>query len=416
MSIPERITAAELERSKRARTIARNWLEAEETRARLSNLDPTIEGIGNPGVQMRPSKFGRPSALERVKEARISGLEVAHFEKGLNGGGATGQQKPQVNPMALVQYKAEIIKALAPNHTPEQIETYLEKLSPFLDAAMLVGSDPIAQSLLYSKIMGSNQPELRTKDIIELITTVNQLRGSQQQPQTDVAGVANAMTNALKTGAELVKSNNNGGVDQMSMISMLNETHKNTLEMQQRHFEQMRELQQSQPTLVDSLKSYRELQGLIGTAPDRPEVAMKKLDLQAATEQREHEYRLESAKEKRQTELIKGITGGLSRALESPVVKELGKSVGKKIGVNDNPLSTAQTRTAQEQVKYLENPLAAERIFDCPKCHRKSFFSTKDLVAIAENNQGRWLCPGCSEAYQLKNDDQRKDEGGTTVA
>src|SRR5437773_2452870 len=79
----ERIAAAELERSKRARTIARNWLEAEETRLKLAGLDPAIEGDGVPGVQMRPSKYGRPSALERVKEARISGLEIKEFSKGL---------------------------------------------------------------------------------------------------------------------------------------------------------------------------------------------------------------------------------------------------------------------------------------------------------------------------------------------
>src|SRR5437016_1147028 len=149
----ERVTEAELARSRKARTIAKNWLEAEETRMKLAGLDPALEGDGTPGVQMRPSKFGRPSPLDRVREARISGMEVAHFEKGLSGSEGVGQQKPQVNPTALVQQKAEIIKALAPNNTPEQIAQYLERVSPFLDSAMLAGSDPLAQSLLYSKIM-----------------------------------------------------------------------------------------------------------------------------------------------------------------------------------------------------------------------------------------------------------------------
>src|SRR5437899_13075769 len=93
----ERITAAELERSKRARTIARNWLEAEETRMRLQGLDPATEGDGTPGVQMRPSKFGRPSPLDRVREARVSGLEIREFEKGLGEGGNGSGSTPKVS-------------------------------------------------------------------------------------------------------------------------------------------------------------------------------------------------------------------------------------------------------------------------------------------------------------------------------
>src|SRR5439155_18838101 len=90
----ERVTEAELARSRKARTIARNWLEAEETRMKLAGLDPAIEGDGTPGVQMRPSKFGRPSPLERVREARVSGLEIREFEQGLTGGNNSSKTQP----------------------------------------------------------------------------------------------------------------------------------------------------------------------------------------------------------------------------------------------------------------------------------------------------------------------------------
>src|SRR6266571_4902669 len=104
----ERITAAELERSKRARTIAKNWLEAEYTRLQLAGLDPALENDGNPGAQMRPSR--RLSPLDRIKEARISGLEIKEFSKGL--GDETSTSKPaQINPATLVEQKSLIIRA-----------------------------------------------------------------------------------------------------------------------------------------------------------------------------------------------------------------------------------------------------------------------------------------------------------------
>src|SRR5947209_18230832 len=116
MSTSEKITAAELERSRRARSIAKNWLESEEMRLKLSGLDPALEGDGTPGVQMRPSKFGRPSPLDRVREARVSGLEIREFEKGLGegGNGTSPNSKPvQLDPNTVIQAKATIVNALA---------------------------------------------------------------------------------------------------------------------------------------------------------------------------------------------------------------------------------------------------------------------------------------------------------------
>ena len=84
MSSSERITEAELARSRKARDIAKNWLLAETTRLELAGLDPAI-GEATTATQMRPSKFGRPSPLDRVREARVSGMEVRSFEQGLAG-------------------------------------------------------------------------------------------------------------------------------------------------------------------------------------------------------------------------------------------------------------------------------------------------------------------------------------------
>jgi len=347
---------------------------------------------------------GKPTPLDRAAEAHTRGIELNMFQRGLNGGEpqtASPAKSTQLDPNVVVEAKATIVKALAPNHTPEQIASYLEKISPFLDTAMLAGSDPLAQSLLYAKVMSSNQQQpLGLKDVIELVSIINQAK-SQQSQTADPASVMNAAGNLFRTGVETARGRNDG-IDMSQVLQMQQQSHDRMIQAQQEHFKEIRELQQSQPTLVDSLRQYRDLQGLVGTAPDRPEVAMKRLDPQAASEQRDHEWRLEAAKSKGQAEMIKNITGGLSRALENPVVRELGRSVGSKIGVTDNPLAEAQTKAAQQQIKNLADPLKAVYGFTCGKCRQSKTFSELRMSEIKEAG-GRWMCDsaGCGEVYSL---------------
>ncbi len=410
MSSSERITEAELARSRKARDIARNWLQAETTRLELAGLDPALSE-GTPGTRMRPSKYGRPSPLDRVREARVSGLEIREFEKGLSesGNGANSNSKPvQLDPNTVIQAKATIVNALAANHSPEQIAVYLEKISPFLDTAMLAGSDPLAQSLLYAKVMSSNnQQPLTLKDVIELVGIVNQSK--PQQTQTDPASVMNAAGNLFRTGVETARGRNDG-VDMSQVLAMQQQSHDKMLQAQQEHFKELRELQQQQPTLLDSLKQYRELQGLIGTTPDRPEVAMKKLDLQAAAEQREHEYRLESAKEKRQAELIRGITGGIGKALETPIIRELGKKAASAIP-GAAPIVGAVTAAAASATKQaLEEPLEERFSLDCAGCGTRYEFSRKQITLI-QDGTGKWSCPKCGYTYDVGSQMDQKTDG-----
>jgi hypothetical protein len=178
------------------------------------------------------------------------------------------------------------------------------------------------------------------------------------------------------------------------------------------------------------LERLSKLRDLVGGPPEESDIAKHRLTLADAQSQRafelererwkaEWDAKVEDGKSRRQENLFKTITNNVSKALESPVIKELGKTVGKKIGVPDNPVEKIRTTAAQNQLREAlrPNPLAAERVFDCPKCHRKSYFSTQQLVGIAENG-GRWLCPGCNDVYQLKNDgdDDRKTDGGPNIA
>jgi len=399
LSESSRVTAEKLSRAEAERRFWKAKHEAAVLRNEVETMSPDMFA----GLEQKRLGTGKPTPLDRAAEAHTRGIELNMFQRGLNGGEQASSTKPtQLDPNIVIQTKAAIVKALATSHSPQEIETYLAKISPFLDVAMLAGSDPLTQSMLYAKIMGSNQQQtLTVKDVVELVATINELKGSQPTQATDAGQLANALATAMRSGVDAAKTNNNG-VDVNQLLNMQQQSHDRLLQTQQQHFEQMRELQQQQPTLVDSLKQYRELQGLVGSVPDRPEVAMKKLDLQAATEAREHAYRLESAKEKRQTELIKGITGGLSRALENPVVRELGRSVGSKIGVTDNPLAAAQTKAAQQQVKNLADPLRAVYGFTCAKCRQRKTFSELRMGEIKETG-GRWVCdtPGCGEVYSL---------------
>ncbi len=363
MSSSERITEAELARSRKARDIARNWLQAETTRLELAGLDPALSE-GTPGTRMRPSKYGRPSPLDRVREARVSGLEIREFEKGLSesGNGANSNSKPvQLDPNTVIQAKATIVNALAANHSPEQIAVYLEKISPFLDTAMLAGSDPLAQSLLYAKVMSSNnQQPLTLKDVIELVGIVNQSK--PQQTQTDPASVMNAAGNLFRTGVETARGRNDG-VDMSQVLAMQQQSHDKMLQAQQEHFKELRELQQQQPTLLDSLKQYRELQGLIGTTPDRP-----------------------------------------------AIIRELGKKAASAIP-GAAPIVGAVTAAAASATKQaLEEPLEERFSLDCAGCGTRYEFSRKQITLI-QDGTGKWSCPKCGYTYDVGSQMDQKTDG-----
>jgi hypothetical protein len=401
----ERITAAELERSKRARTIARNWLEAEETRMKLAGLDPSVEGDGMPSAQMRPSKFGRPSALERVKEARISGMEVAHFEKGLTGSEGGVQQKPVGNASSL---KLDLLKAvIASGRSPEEAGKLMESLSPYL----LAVDDPAA-ALLVSRIGGSDK--MGVKEILEIIQLVKNTQGSQSA--SDPAAMANAITNAIRTGAELGK---NTGGDAGSIQSLYQQMSQQQQQSFDRHLELLRERYADQPSFDEQLTHVVALQKQLGgLGKESDTITSKRLELEHQRWTKEQEISADVRKSKSQNEMVKQITGSLAKVIESPTVRELGKSVGRKIpGIGPAVDTFSQARTAGAQAE-INDPTQTPYAFTCPKCKTNHTFSAKDLTLIGERG-GRWVCTGtingepCAEPFQLKGP---SGSGGTSSA
>src|SRR5437899_3686078 len=246
----ERITAAELERSKRARTIARNWLEAEETRMRLQGLDSATEGDGTPGVQMRSSKFGRPSPLERIKEAKIARLELKEFLK---------DDEPKSQPMPDPNRPIDALKELAAfglrlGKPPSEIEEVVKRLTPIIvPLGSLAGGDSIARESVYARAF--REQKFGFNEMIQTLNSINAMRPAAEK--IDIPGMMNAMSSAMRTGAELASSKNNTA-DPLAMMKMITDNQAQSHQAQLAMYERL--LETSQPrSLREQLTDLREV-------------------------------------------------------------------------------------------------------------------------------------------------------------
>jgi hypothetical protein len=237
------------------------------------------------------------------------------------------------------------------------------------------------------------------------------MKQQQVQPQTDVAGIANAMGNAMRTGAELAKGN--GNADPMSALNVVTPLLKEQTEIVRQSYEGQLALVREQLKNKDPeaelgrIAKYRDMMGW--GQQESEQIAIHKLhaaqenskmafDLEREKWRNELQVRSEDRKQKQQASLIQSVTGSLEKLVESPVLQQLGRNVGNKIGMPANPLSVAKTQTAQNQ---LENPLDTPFAFTCAKCHSDYKFTTKELSLIEEKPNKLWVCPKCGESYRL---------------
>jgi hypothetical protein len=371
-------------------------------------------------------KTGRPSPLDRIEEARIRGLEVFQFEKGI-GGNTSKSATPQVTPGDIASAKARIVEALAKaGKSAPEIEEYLTRISPHLDVYALATNDPTSQALLYSRVMSGNG-QSGLKDIVETIKLVNDLRGPQQQ-QSDPAGMISAVAKVFEVAQrrnperDPVETFNAAVQTVAPFINQQNESLKTAYQGQI----DMLKLQLEQNRGTDPLtvlKQWHETGqqlGLIGQ-PESDEIKLHRL--QGLEEDRKRAYELErerwqhelrtkeeDRRQKAQNSMMQQVVGSIEKIVESPVVKELGKNVGNKIGMPANPLAQAKTQAAQNQ---LSDPLSTPYSFTCGKCKKDFAFSAGQLTKISEAG-GTWLCPseGCHEVYRLKDHDKKGSGAG----
>ncbi len=237
------------------------------------------------------------------------------------------------------------------------------------------------------------QQGLTIKDVAEVIGLVNAARS--QQPQSDPAAMANALAVAMKSGVEAAKSNSS--TDPVAIMTMLNQN------QQQGHQQQ--------------LQMYDTLGKIAGK--ETPEIQMKRLDLLAQREQREFERSIEAGKEKRQSDMIKGIGGAVSKALESPILREAGRKMAETVpGVSKVASTVTQVQSSAAR-STLDHPLEEVYSFKCGTCGADYRFSRKALTMIESSPTKLWACPRCGAAYTLGEQagtdaGQKKNDDGST--
>jgi hypothetical protein len=304
--------------------------------------------------------------------------------------------KPRTDPGELALSRQRTIEALVKmGKSDDQIQAFLEKTSGYVDALALAASDPTTTALLFNKVVSGNgsSQQLGVKEVIEIIRMSQDLKSHSSQ--SDPAALMNAAGNLFRTGVETARNNTS---DPVAVMKMLTDTQAQNHAQQLQMYERLLESQQPR-TLAEQLEDMQHMQETLfklGGA-DTPEIQMKKLELTEARDSRQFSAVQEEKKTKAQTEMFKTIAGGLTKALESPVLRQLGRNVGSKLGV-ENPIAKAQNAAAQEVV---QNPTAVPWGFNCPKCHTSHSFTAIQLAKIKDSG-GRWVDPVCGEVYSLQ--------------
>jgi hypothetical protein len=387
---------------------------AASLRSEALSLDPSLGEPATGRVQGRSANLA-----EQYESHYAEGLKISAFQKGL---GTHDGQKPQpkLSPKEVLDRKAGIVEALVKaGKSSTEITEYLEKLGPFLDMASLA-SDPLSASILYSRVMGGGTQGLGMKDVIDIITMVNNnTRGTQQQ-QSDPANMISAVARIFEVAQQRnpqrdpIETFNSAVQTVAPFVNQQNESLKLAYQSQI----DMLKMQLEQNRGTDSLEFLQkwrtagETLGLVNQ-PESTEVTIHKLHNAEANDQRNFEWnkmkyesdlkaKEEDRRQKAQNSMISQVTGTLEKLVESPVVKELGRNVGNKIGMPVNPLAQAQSAAAKAQ---LENPTEVPYSFVCPKCNTNHVFTSKQLTMIREKG-GMWVCStkDCSEVFKLRDD------------
>jgi hypothetical protein len=363
--------------------------------------------------------FAKPSAgaktFEPIQQAAVAGASTRAFMEAFQGNGSGNKSQPVMSDPAGA--KARIVEALVKQgKSGEHIQDVLDRVSPHIDIFSMT-SDPAVQSILLQRLMNGNQGQnFGLRDLVEALKLVETVRAPQQQPQTTDAGqLANALATAMKSGVEAAKSNSNNS-DPTTVLKIITDNQRESHAQQLQMYERLLDSQQPR-SLREQLEDLRGVSDSLGkiAGKESEAVTLKRIEMENQRWAKQTDIDADIRKARGQTEMIKTITGNLQKALESPVVRELGKNVGKKLPGAET-FSQARVNSAQAEIR---NPTETPWQFTCPRCKTSHTFTTKDLTMINERG-GRWVCTGtidgkpCSETYQLRNPggsspDDRKD-------
>ena len=417
---PKKITPTRLAEVRDEEEFWRRKSAAAALKAEALSLDPSLADSST------SSRVRGRSLSDSYKENYEEGLKIKGFREGL--GDSVSSKPAPVSPELILDRKARIAASLAGmKYSPDEIKKYLDAISPFLDSTSLAG-DPWANRYMMEKFQGGQNPT--RNDIIEAVRLGSEMNRTHQP--SDPASMISAMTQVFKAAQDSrntvdpVASFNSGINTVLPLFQQMSETQKTAFQAQ---IESLRnELAEKDPAVFfDRMRSFAETMGWHPSGSEDPTVLLHRLD--SADKQSERAFQIErekwkaefdakteGLKERKQTEMLKTVVGTVQKALESPVVREFGKTVGRSIGVPTNPLSDAKTAAAKQT---LENPMEEKFSLTCSTCKRISYFSRSDLLKIEQSAGGKWVCP-CGAAYGLKNsssgtDDKNKDEGSPIV-
>jgi len=379
----------------------REYADALRTRSETERLNPSM------------IKGERAAPWKPVQEAAIAGASSRAFLTAFgNGGSETSATPKSVNPSTLIEQKSLIIRSLvAAGKRPEEIETYMVKVAPFIDVVAAAGAaDPIAQSMLFTRLMsGSGSQGLTIKDVAEVIALVNSARS--QQPQSDTASIIAAL------GSFLAATKTNNASDSIATIQNLYaEMSKNQQRSFDSHLQLLRERYTDQPSFQDQLAQIVQVQKTLGSlGKESDTIASKRMDVEFQKWQAQLNAASEDRKSKNQSAMIERITGGLSKALESPIVREAGRGIGQVLGKTSptagrvaSAVTGAPTAAARAELNTSPTEIPWGLTCDCGAQHR---FSQLQLATI-EDKGGRWACPNCGKVYELQPGSGDKNGGG----
>ena len=295
----------------------REYAEALRVRSETEKLNPS----------MMKGERPKPTLGERLRRNTDDLIEAKHSYQLSQSMFGTPQTQPTPDPNRPIDALKEIANfGLRIGKKPAEIEEIIQRLTPIIVPLGSLAGDQIARESVYARAFSENK--FGFPEMIQTLNSLNTIRPQSQQ--INIAEMMTAMTTALKTGLEVARTNN-GGFDVGQIISMQQASHDRMIEAQREHFREIRELQSQQPSLIDSLKQMREVSDLIGVAPDKPEIALKKLDILAQKEEREFTRQSEASKDSRQEKMFTGIVGAIGKALESPILREAGRNLGQRL-------------------------------------------------------------------------------------
>jgi len=383
-----RITPTKLAEADAKKKYYKDLSEAEEYRR---SIEPTL----TEAVSQRGKNMSRPSPIDRLEEARLRGAEWRMWETGYSGDAPSKTQMRQSWTTAQAVDYAKYLASLGKNE--DEIQRHIAKLGSTLDiAASDQYRNPFFQTGLMARTAESDHP-FGVRDFVESVQMINTLQKPTQNGSDTAAIIA-----ALGSFISATKGNSSDLTTIQGLYQQMSQQQQACFD---KHLELSRDRMSEQPSFQDQLAQIVQVQSTLGKLSGRETEAVQTRRLELDHEKWKASLDAESEKRKSQgqMEMVKQLTGGLSRALENPVIRELGKSVGSKIGVRENPLENAKVAAAQQQVKQLSNPLEATYGFSCQRCKQPKTFSELQMARIKEAD-GKWMCDtaGCGEVYSLR--------------